>query len=203
MINTFTLKNPGDAGTFERRFLQHVAWMRQQEGFAAHQAVRLTATAGIYVNVGWWARGEDFQQVLASATFQEHAREFHRLVDVEAAPSLSVLRGDVPGDAPSALTVERLTLPDGTGTAPGFEAAYRAYAEAAARVDGFRHIDLTKSLTQNGVYTALVAWRDEQARERGENVPEYAALASLARRHTEPAAPLAGDRAGQEAADHA
>ncbi|MFH8571849.1 antibiotic biosynthesis monooxygenase family protein [Streptomyces sp. NPDC017993] len=198
VINTFTLKNPQDADAFERRFLDHVRWMRRQEGFRAHQAVRATETPEVYVNFGWWGRPEDFQQVLATETFQAHAKEFHQVVDVEADPSLGVVRVDGPeAGEPSLVVIERFTVGGAQeiGAGSAFEDAYRAYAQAAAGVDGFVHCDLAKALKRPGGYTAAIAWRDEQGRKTAEATPEYAALIALATPQVLTATPVAGNRA--------
>nr|AEM44302.1 antibiotic biosynthesis monooxygenase [uncultured bacterium] len=199
VINTFTLKDPAGAAEFERRFLDHVQWMRQQEGFRAHQAVRATERPDVYVNLGWWGRPEDFKQVLASDTFQAHAKEFHQVVDVEADPSLGVLRIDgAPGDGEPVVLVEQFTV---TGDAGAFESAYRAYAQAAARIDGFGHIDLAKSLKRPGGYTAATRWSGESAQKTARDTPEYAAVLAIAEPRTLTTAPVAGNRAPAGVAD--
>ncbi|MFF2581089.1 antibiotic biosynthesis monooxygenase family protein [Streptomyces goshikiensis] len=203
VINTFTLKNPADAEEFERRFLDHVQWMRRQEGFQAHQAVRATEESAVYVNLGWWTTPQDFQRVLASETFQAHAKEFHQVVDVEADPSLSVLRVDAADAAAVAagerplVVIERFTV---TGDTEPFEAAYRAYAEVAAGADGFGHTDLAKSLKRPGGYIAATRWSGEAARESARATPEYAALLALATPVALATAPVAGNRAPAEPA---
>ncbi|MCS0639608.1 antibiotic biosynthesis monooxygenase [Streptomyces sp. LP05-1] len=198
VINTFTLKDPAGAGDFERRFLDHVQWMRAQEGFRAHQAVRATERPEVYVNLGWWAAPDLFKRVMASETFQEHAKEFHRIVEVAADPSLGILRIDADGGQPAGgepvVLVERFTV---TGEADAFEAAYRAYAEAAARLDGFGHTDLAKSLVRPGGYTAATRWSGPAACRAAQHTPEYAAVLKLAEAETVVAAPVAGNRASE------
>ncbi|MDQ1008563.1 heme-degrading monooxygenase HmoA [Streptomyces sp. V4I23] len=196
VINTFTLKDPAGAEDFERRFLDHVRWMRAQEGFRAHQAVRATERPEVYVNLGWWAAPDLFKQVMASETFQEHAKEFHRIVDVEADPSLGILRidaegGQAAGDG-SVVLVERFTV---TGDAEAFEAAYRAYAEAVAGLDGFGHTDLVKSVVRPGQYTAATRWSGPGAYETARHTPEYTAVLKHAEVATVAATPVAGNRA--------
>ncbi|MCX4851921.1 antibiotic biosynthesis monooxygenase [Streptomyces sp. NBC_00893] len=196
VINTFTLKDPAGAEDFERRFLDHVRWMRAQEGFRAHQAVRATERPEVYVNLGWWAAPDLFKRVMASETFQEHAKEFHRVVDVEADPSLGVLRIDAEGGKPAGgdlvVLIERFTV---TGDAQAFEAAYRAYAEASARRDGFGHTDLAKSVVRPGGYTAATRWSGPVAYRAAQDTPEYAAVLKLAEVETVAATPVAGNRA--------
>ncbi|MFR9798068.1 antibiotic biosynthesis monooxygenase family protein [Streptomyces sp. MS06] len=196
VINTFTLKDPANAADFERRFLDHVGWMRAQEGFRAHQAVRATERPEVYVNLGWWAAPALFQQVMASETFQEHAKEFHRIVDVEADPSLGVLRIDAEAGQPAGgdpvHLIERFTI---TGDAEAFEAAVRAYAEAAARRDDFGHMDLAKSVVRPGGYTAATRWSGPAAHRAAQDTPEYAAVLQLAEVETITATPVAGNRA--------
>ncbi|MFG2718548.1 antibiotic biosynthesis monooxygenase family protein [Streptomyces sp. NPDC048416] len=195
VINTFLLKDPAGAEDFERRFLDHVRWMRAQEGFRAHQAVRATERPEVYVNLGWWAAPDLFKQVMASETFQEHAKEFHRLVDVTADPSLGILRIDAEdtraADGGGVVLVERFTV---TGEAEAFEGAYRAYAQAAARLDGFGHTDLAKSLVRPGGYSAATRWSGPAAYRAAHRSPEYAAVLKLADVETLPASPVAGNR---------
>ncbi|MFI6469134.1 antibiotic biosynthesis monooxygenase family protein [Streptomyces sp. NPDC050516] len=195
VINTFTLLDPAAAEEFEARFLAHVEWMRAQPGFLAHQAVRSADRPEVYVNLGWWERPEDFQKVLASATFQEHAEEFHKIVSVEADPSMGLARFDgVAGEPGDVLFVDFFTVEaDNTDV---FVGAYRAYAQAAAAVDGFVAADLAKSLfARPGGFTALTRWRDAEAALAATALPEYAALAALAEVRTVPAAHVAGNRA--------
>ncbi|WP_328538827.1 antibiotic biosynthesis monooxygenase family protein [Streptomyces sp. NBC_00344] len=194
VINTFTLKDPADAAAFERRFLSHVEWMRSQPGFQAHQAVRSADRPDVYVNLGWWERPEDFQKVLASATFQEHAEEFHLIVDVEADPSMGLVRTDgVAGEPGDALFVDFFTV---SGDTEAFVGAYRAYAAAAAAVDGFVAADLATSLfARPGGFTAATRWRTAEAALTATQLPAYAAVAALADVRTVPASHVAGNRA--------
>ncbi|WP_164551805.1 AMP-binding protein [Streptomyces sp. WAC 01529] len=196
VVNTFTLKDPARAEEFERRFLDHVQWMRQQPGFVAHQAVRRADQPEVYVNFGWWQTGEQFKQVLSSDTFQAHAKAFHELVTVDADPSLAVLRldGDGPdADEGSVLVIEYLTA---TGDPAELERAYRAYAEEARTAPGFRHTDLARSVAARpGGYSALTRWSGEEAVEAARSGASYAAVRALADVRTVVAAPLAGTRA--------
>jgi heme-degrading monooxygenase HmoA len=193
VINTFTLKSGADAEEFERRFRSHVQWMRRQDGFRAHQAVRAIDRPDVYVNVGWWASPDQFRAVLGSEVFQEHAKEFHQVVDVEADPSLNVLRidGSAAGEHP-VVRIERFTV---TGDTDAWEAAYGAYARAAARLDGFGHADLAKALMRPGGYTAVVRWSGEQAATAALDLPEYAELTALTAPETLLTTPVVGDRA--------
>ncbi|MFE3180546.1 antibiotic biosynthesis monooxygenase family protein [Streptomyces violascens] len=195
VINTFTLLDPAGAEEFEARFLTHVEWMRAQPGFLAHQAVRSADRPEVYVNLGWWERPEDFQQVLASATFQEHAEEFHRIVSVEADPSMGIARFDgAAGEPGDVLFVDFFTV--GADHADAFVGAHRAHAGAAAAIDGFVAADLAKSLfARPGGFTALTRWRDAEAALAATALPEYDALAALAEVRTVPAAHVAGNRA--------
>ncbi|WP_438293896.1 antibiotic biosynthesis monooxygenase family protein [Streptomyces sp. HUAS TT7] len=198
VINTFTLLDPAGAEEFEARFLAHVEWMRAQPGFLAHQAVRSADRPEVYVNLGWWERPEDFQQVLASATFQEHAEEFHKIVSVEADPSMGIARFDgAAGEPGDVLLVDFFTVEaDNADATDAFIGAYRAHARAAASIDGFVAADLAKSLfARPGGFTALTRWRDAEAALAATVLPEYAPLAALAEVRTVPAAHVAGNRA--------
>lgn len=95
-VNTFTLKSAGDAEAFEKQFNEHVLFMRAQEGFVAHQMTRSAEQDRVYVNAGWWRRPDDFGKVARSAEFQEHAKAFHRMVDVAVLPA-RVLASDESG----------------------------------------------------------------------------------------------------------
>ncbi|MCX5382523.1 antibiotic biosynthesis monooxygenase [Streptomyces sp. NBC_00083] len=194
VINTFTLLDPAGAEEFEARFLTHVEWMRAQPGFVAHQAVRSTDRPDVYINLGWWERPEDFKEVLASATFQEHAEEFHRIVSVEADPSMGIACFDgAPGEPGDVLLVDSFTVEGDPGA---FVGAFRAHAAAAAALDGFVAADLAKSLfARPGGFTALTRWRTAEAALAATVLPEYAALAPLAEVRTVPAVAVAGNRA--------
>lgn len=194
VINTFTLLDPSGAEEFEARFLSHVEWMRAQPGFLAHQAVRSADRPEVYVNLGWWERPEDFQKVLASTMFKEHAEEFHRIVSVEADPSAGLARLDgAPGEPGDLLFVDFITV---EGDTDAFVGAYRAYARAAAAVEGFVAADLAKSLfARPGGFTALTRWRTGEAARAATALPQYAALTALAGIRTAPATPVAGNRA--------
>ncbi|RKE21274.1 AMP-binding protein [Streptomyces sp. TLI_171] len=192
VINTFVLKDPSGGAAFEQRFLDHVQWMRAQFGFRSHQAVRATEQPDVYVNFGWWATPGDFQQVLGSETFQAHAKEFHQLVDVQAEPSMGVLRVDgAAAEDGAVLVVERFTV---TEDADKFEAAYRGWLDAAQRAEGLGHADLAKALMRPGGYTALTRWVSEDAWLAARQLPEYADLAALADSEVRLAAPVAGTR---------
>lgn len=135
-LNTFTLKNTEEADVFERRFTEHVVFMRDQEGFAAHQMTRSAEQSGVYVNAGWWRSPDDFGKVARSAEFQQHAQSFHRIVDVDVLPA-RVLAADEPGavvgtDAAEfpLVTVARFTV-----AAPQQKVA-EAYAAHLADVPG-------------------------------------------------------------------
>ncbi|MFI6864485.1 antibiotic biosynthesis monooxygenase family protein [Streptomyces sp. NPDC050421] len=160
VINTFTLKDPAQAGEFEARFLTHVAWMRVQDGFDSHQAVRLTERPGVYVNIGRWRSPQDFKQVLGSEVFQEHAKEFHRLVDVVAAPSLNVLRAGDKGAYAPVVVVESIETSDEPET---FEKAWSGYVDELAAREGFRHAELSRSLVKPGAYTFAGWWTTAEA----------------------------------------
>ncbi|WP_051840071.1 AMP-binding protein [Streptomyces sp. NRRL F-5126] len=198
VVNTFTLKDPAGGAEFERRFLRHVEWMRERDGFDSHQAVRSSDRPDVYVNVGWWRAPEDFQQVMASEVFQAHAAEFHEIVDVSADPSMGVLRVEgrpvqpADEDGRRDVVVDEFTV---TGDAAAFEAAFRAYAEQAATRDGLVHIDLARSLFQReGGYTAVTVWHTARQRAAAQSCPEYAAVLAEAGVRVIEATPVTGVR---------
>ncbi|MFI9724230.1 antibiotic biosynthesis monooxygenase family protein [Streptomyces sp. NPDC052396] len=173
VINTFTLKNPEQAAEFEGRFLEHVEWMRAQEGFIGHQAVRLAERPEVYVNLGWWREPGVFQAVLASETFQAHAKEFHQLVEVVADPSMNAVTVNEGHTEGEVIVVEHWTT---EAEAAEFEAAYRAYAEAAG---GFTRLDLSRALMRPGAFTATTWWPSEDAYAKATAGEQYAAVAKL------------------------
>ncbi|MEU9155347.1 AMP-binding protein [Streptomyces sp. NPDC048417] len=198
VVNTFTLKDPGHAEEFERRFLEHVQWMRSRDGFLDHQAVRRSEQPGVYVNLGWWKSPDDFRKVLADPVFQEHAAQFHKIVDVAAAPSMSVLRAEAEVLADSARTVllvEEFTVSDGPEAGQAFEQAYRAYTEALVKADGFGRADLARSVA-GPAYTALTWWGDAEALRAAQAGPEWAAVLASAEVTAHPVTPVAGTRRG-------
>ncbi|OLB80862.1 MAG: hypothetical protein AUI14_05270 [Actinobacteria bacterium 13_2_20CM_2_71_6] len=177
VVNTFTLKSPALAEEFEGRFLAHVQYMRAQNGFVAHQMIRFSDRPDVYVNVGWWRRPEDFQKILASDVFQEHAREFHQLVEVEAAPSRSlpaVRAGAEIGREDSAypvLVVERFTVTD----LDRFTAAYATYAAGVPAQD-LAWVDLAAGLRSPLSYTAVSRWSSAQAHRAAQQSAAYQAV---------------------------
>jgi heme-degrading monooxygenase HmoA len=196
VINTFTLKDHGRADEFERRFLDHVAWMRAQEGFDSHQAVRLVERPGVYVNLGRWRSPESFQRVRGSEVFQTHAKEFHELVEVDADPSRNVLRagGDVTEGAP-VVVVERLGVEGPSLDA--FDDSYREYARALTARPGFLHADFSRSLTRPGSYTFVTWWSDVDAwRAARADAPAFGTAERAVHLAAQAAAPKAADRVG-------
>jgi long-chain acyl-CoA synthetase len=178
VVNTFTVREPARAGEFESRFRSHVEYMREQPGFLAHQMVRYADRPDVYVNVGWWRRPQDFQRILASEVFQEHAREFHQLVDVEAAPSRSLpaaraieLIGLESPDF-AVLVVERFTV---TGDLDRFTAAYAAHV-AAVPAEDLGWVDLSGSLRAPLSYLAVSRWASAQAHRAAQGTGPYQAV---------------------------
>jgi long-chain acyl-CoA synthetase len=196
IVNTFTLKDPGLARTFEQGFLDHVEFMRAQPGFVAHQMIHRTDDPRVYVNVGWWERPDDFQAVRTSPTFVEHAAQFHRWVDVEALParSLPVARGaDLIGTQTDGGMLVLETLIPG-GNADRLTAAFAAYVAAAPDAD-LHWVDLSFGLRESGRYTAISRWSDTAGWERARAMPEYQAVLDLAQVTAAPATSLAASRA--------
>ncbi|MGY0061543.1 AMP-binding protein [Streptomyces sp. LZ34] len=198
VINTFTLKDHGRADEFERRFLDHVAWMRAQEGFDSHQAVRLVERPGVYVNLGRWRSPEFFQRVRGSEVFQAHAKQFHELVEVDADPSRNVLRtgGDVAEGAP-VVVVERLGVEGAGLSLDAFDDSYREYARVLTARPGFLHADFSRSLTRPGSYTFVTWWSDADAwRAARADAPAFGTAECAVHLAARAAAPKAADRVG-------
>lgn len=181
-INTFTLKNPDTAAGFEEHFTSHVAFMRDQEGFLAHQMTRGDRSPERYVNVGWWRAPQDFGKVAQSEEFQLHARSFHQLVDVEVTPSRSVhiheaagLVGEDSADHP-VVVVERFTVAD-----PDADLARRFIAYLATVPDGaLAWAALGVSLPNPLLFTAVSRWRSVEAYEHAQTSAEFQALGQAA-----------------------
>ncbi|WP_327071956.1 AMP-binding protein [Kitasatospora sp. NBC_01302] len=173
VINAFTCKQDGDADAFESHFAQHVQWMRGQDGFHSHQAVRVTSKDGTYINIGRWRSAQAFQQVVASEVFQQHAKEFHELVDVSINPSAQVFTvgQDVP--AGPAVVVETLTT---YGDAVAFEQKLADHSASLLGVAGFQRAELSKSLPNPGTYTFITWWTDAEAARAVESGQPEAAL---------------------------
>lgn len=166
VVNTFTLKDPSNdeqRTRFEMCFLAHVAWMRGQQGFDSHQAVRLADRPDMYVNIGRWRTPESFQRMRGSTVFRAHAGEFRELVYVDDDPSRNVLRaGRETGNEGAPVVVVEWLRAEGMNL-ERLDRSYRAYAASLVGQDGFVHADLSRSLTRPGAYTFITWWSHEAA----------------------------------------
>ncbi|MFJ9109790.1 antibiotic biosynthesis monooxygenase [Streptomyces sp. NPDC102283] len=183
VIARFTAK--GDPKDFEEFFLEHVEYMRAQEGFGAHQAVILADDPSVYVNFGWWRSKEAFQKVARSEEFRKHQGVMHTLLDhaeldlcrnlfrVNAAESAG--RREDFGTPLMTVTVFQVD-----GNEQRFEEAFAAHAEHTRAVHGFGYADLNKSVQKPGRYTGITYWWDPSARPAAVAHPTYRTLEELA-----------------------
>lgn len=195
-LNTFTLKSADDAETFEKRFNEHVLFMRNQEGFVAHQMTRSDEQAGVYANAGWWRSPDDFGKVARSAEFQEHAKAFHRIVDVAVLPA-RVLAADESGAAVGADAAEFpfATVAEFTASAPPQDVA-KAYAAHLADVPegGLGWSVLGVALPEPTRYVVVARWRSAEAWAQVRQSAAWQALTATADVSYVSGAPVAAGR---------
>jgi long-chain acyl-CoA synthetase len=202
VIARFTTK--GDPEEFERFFLDHVEYMRGQDGFGAHQAVRLVDEPAVYVNLGWWLSQEAFRKVVQSPEFRSHQGVMHAMLEkAELDMCKNLFRVDADesagrreefGTPLMAITTYRVAA-----AAPEeFETAFTRYARMIRTSYGFGYADLNRSMANAGTYTGIEYWWDPSARERAVGSQEFADLAELAKITTETATHVAWNRALSE-----
>ncbi|WP_336053802.1 AMP-binding protein [Streptomyces sp. CA2R101] len=174
----------GDPKEFERFFLEHVEYMRAQEGFGAHQAVYLSDDPSVYVNFGWWLSKEAFQNVVRSEAFRAHQGIMRQmLAHAEVDVCTNVLRINAEEEAGKREDFGKPLMHILTFRATDtgrFEAAFAAYADYIARLRGFGYADLNKSLQHEGRYSGIAYWWDPAAHERAAQDESWAQLAKLA-----------------------
>lgn len=201
VIARFTTK--GDPEEFERFFLEHVEYMRGQEGFGAHQAVRLVDDPAVYVNLGWWLSQESFGKVVQSPEFRSHQGVMHAMLEkaeLDMCKNLFRVNADESagkreefGTPLMAITTYRVSA-----AAEEFESAFTRYARMIRTLYGFGYADLNRSMANVGTYTGIDYWWDPGARERATGSREFADLAELAEITTETATHVAWNRALSE-----
>ncbi|EWC63324.1 Long-chain-fatty-acid--CoA ligase [Actinokineospora spheciospongiae] len=190
----------GDPLEFERFFLEHVEYMRGQDGFGAHQAVRLADDPSVYVNFGWWLDQEAFQKVVQSPEFRDHQgvmQSMLRKADLDLCKNLfRVNAAESAGErAEFGTPLMTITTYRGTGSAEEFDAAFTAFATHIREIRGFGYADLNRSLRDAGTCTGLEYWWDPAAREVAVSGPEHARLASTAEITVERVTHVAWNRA--------
>ncbi|MFJ4185083.1 antibiotic biosynthesis monooxygenase [Kitasatospora sp. NPDC089509] len=183
VVARFTTK--GDPKEFERFFLEHVEYMRSQEGFGAHQAVTLTEDPSVYVNFGWWTSQDAFQRVVASDTFRAHQQVMHGLLagaDLDLCKNLFRINAtDAAGKREDfGKPLMHITTFQVDGDTAAFERAFAVYGEHIKDVLGFGYADLNKSLKQPGRYTGIGYWWDPSAYEAVTSHPSHTELGRLA-----------------------
>ncbi|KAB8178279.1 AMP-binding protein [Microbispora catharanthi] len=183
VIARFTTQ--GDPKAFERFFLEHVEYMRAQEGFGSHQAVTLADDPSVYVNFGWWLSQEAFQRVVQTDEFRSHQATMRSmLADAELDLCKNIFRVNAEKEAGSRgefdtplMTVTRYRL---TGSAEEFEAAFTDYAKHIRSTYGFGYADLNRSMADRGSYTGIGYWWDPAAYDRTVEHETFRRLRELA-----------------------
>ncbi|MEO3778534.1 AMP-binding protein [Micromonospora sp. B11E3] len=155
----------GDPKAFEKVFLEHVKFMRRQDGFVAQQAVTPVEDSRVYVNFGWWSSQQAFQQVVQHPEFRAHQAAMRSMLhSAEMNPSKALFR--VPGSRPVRLAigapVMRLTTYRLTGAPEEFESAFVAHARYLQTLPGFAFTDLNRSMQDPGTYTSIGYWWDTE-----------------------------------------
>lgn len=183
VIARFTTK--GDPKEFEKFFLEHVEYMRVQEGFGAHQAVRLADDPSVYVNFGWWRSKEAFQTVATSEEFRRHQGVMHTMLDhAEIDLSKNLFRVNATETAGRredfGTPLMTVTTFQADGNEQRFEKAFAAHAEHIRAAHGFGYADLNKSLQKPGRYTGIGYWWDPSAQPAALAHPTYRTLLELA-----------------------
>ncbi len=198
VIARFTAK--GDPEQFERFFLDHVEYMRAQDGFGAHQAVRLADDPSVYLNFGWWLSQEAFQKVVRTPEFRGHQEVMRSMLEkAELDLCKNLFRVDA---AESAGRREEFDTPlmnvttyRVTGPSEEFETAFTRYARHIRTLYGFGYADLNRSVRSAGTFTGLEYWWDPAARERAVSGEEHARLAAFAEITVERVTHVAWNRA--------
>ncbi|MEU2162292.1 antibiotic biosynthesis monooxygenase [Streptomyces chengbuensis] len=198
VIARFTTK--GDPKEFERFFLEHVEYMRAQEGFGAHQAVTLSENPSVYVNFGWWTSKDAFQKVVRSEQFRAHQGVMHSMLDgAELDLCKNLFRVNAADSAGKREDFDKplmnITVFQVDGDEQRFEEAFAAHAEHVKSLHGFGYADLNKSLQKPGRYTGIGYWWDPAAYPTATAHPTYQALAELADVTVERVEHLAWNRA--------
>ncbi|RKT55608.1 AMP-binding protein [Saccharothrix australiensis] len=178
-------RTSGDPEEFEKFFLEHVEYMRAQEGFGSHQAVRLVDNPSVYVNFGWWLSQEAFRKVTASEEFRAHQATMRSMLEgaeIDLCKNLfRVNAGETAGergefDTPL-MTVMTFRA---TASAEEFETAFAAYAKDIRGRHGFGYADLNRSLQRPGTYLGIGYWWRPQVLAEVTASEPYRALAELA-----------------------
>ncbi|MER6772871.1 antibiotic biosynthesis monooxygenase [Streptomyces bacillaris] len=175
----------GDPKKFERFFLEHVEYMRAQEGFGAHQAVTLRDDPSVYVNFGWWQSRKAFQQVVETEEFRAHQRVMHTLLDrAELDLCENLFRINAADSAGRREDFDKPLMHVVTFRTDGdeqlFEEAFAAHGEHIRKVHGFGYADLNKSLKEPGRYTGIAYWWNPDAYGPVTVHESYRALVDLA-----------------------
>ncbi|MFJ9109801.1 AMP-binding protein [Streptomyces sp. NPDC102283] len=187
-VGRFTAK--GDPKDFEMFFLEHVEFMRAQEGFVSQHAVHLADDPSVYLNFGWWTDQQAFLRVVRSAEFRAHQATMRSMLEdaeVDACKNLFRVRPPRPaGETDEALApLVEVTSYRLTGSAEEFEAAFVEHARSTRTLPGFGYADLSRSLQGSGRYTGIAYWWDAAARDRAVEGAAWRRLRRFAEVRTE------------------
>jgi long-chain acyl-CoA synthetase len=193
-------RTQGDPDRFEKFFLEHVEYMRAQEGFGSHQAVRLAEDPSVFVNFGWWLNQEAFQKVVGSEEFRSHQATMRSMLEsaeIDLAKNLFRINADETAGDRGEFDKPLMTITTfkATGSAEEFETAFAAYAKDVRGRYGFGYGDLNRSLQRPGTYTGIgYWWRPPVFAEVTASEP-YRALTELAEVTVEEVTHVAWNRA--------
>jgi long-chain acyl-CoA synthetase len=198
VITRFRTK--GDPEQFERFFLEHVEYMRAQDGFGSHQAVRLADDPSVYVNFGWWLSQEAFQKVVGSDEFRSHQATMRSMLEsAEITLCKNLYRVNAEESAGERGEFDKplmnITTYRAKGSAEEFETAFTRYAKHIRGMRGFGYADLNRSIQTPGTYAGIGYWWDPDAYRKATADPAYAALTALAEATVETVTHVAWNRA--------
>ncbi|MFF4743731.1 AMP-binding protein [Streptomyces chengbuensis] len=182
-----TKGNPKD---FEKFFLEHVEFMRTQEGFASQHALTLADDPSVYLNFGWWHNQRAFQGVVQSVEFREHQVTMRSMLEdaaVDPCKNLFRVRPPEPAgerDEPRAPLIE-VTTYRLTGSAEELESAFVDHARTMRTLPGFGYADLNRSLQSPDHYTGIGYWWDPADRDRAREDASWHRLEGFADVRTE------------------
>ncbi|WP_370942166.1 AMP-binding protein [Amycolatopsis sp. cg5] len=183
VIARFTTK--GDPKAFEKFFLEHVEFMRAQEGFGSHQAVTLADDPKVYVNFGWWLNQEVFQKTVSSEEFRAHQGTMRSMLagaELDLCKNLFRINADAEAGERGDFDTPRMNITTYRvhSSAEEFETAFAHYAKSIRILYGFGYGDLNRSLQDQSKYTGIGYWWDPEAYDRMAGSEAYLALGKLA-----------------------
>ena len=190
----------GDPAEFEKFFLEHVEWMRAQEGFGSHQAVRLAKDPSVFVNFGWWLSQEAFQKVVGSEEFRSHQATMRAMLDnaeIDLCKNMFRVNAEESAGTRGEFDKPLMTITSfkATDSAERFEAAFAEYAKDIRGRHGFGYADLNRSIHQAGNYAGIAYWWSPAAFAQVREGAAYRTLTELAEVTVEEVTHVAWNRA--------